>query len=162
MKKLTLFALIITFLLPCSNNAMDFGYDLINACKSGSIELINQLIENGADVNTKDDNGWTPLHWAAFRGHEGVVKLLINNKASVDIKNNHAETPLHYAAYNGHEGVAELLLKHNSIDVNATNGYNETPLHFAAENGHEGVSFGSGFGRIFWRYSKCAVTLGIF
>jgi len=39
--------------------------------------VVKALIEAGADVNKAGDDGWTPLHMAAWNGHEAVVKALI-------------------------------------------------------------------------------------
>ena len=42
----------------------------------GDKEIVDLLLSKGADVNNKDKNGVTPLHWAAKLGHKEVVELL--------------------------------------------------------------------------------------
>ncbi|PSN58644.1 ankyrin, partial [Corynespora cassiicola Philippines] len=61
-------------------------------------------------VDKKDQDGWTPLHWAAWGGHETVVRLLIDHGANIDAKSTERETVLHLAASGGNEAVAQLLV----------------------------------------------------
>jgi ankyrin repeat protein len=59
-------------------------------------------------VNAKSDDGWTPLHLAAARGHKEIVEQLIAKGADVNAKTINGITPLDYA-----EGeIADLLRKH--------------------------------------------------
>ncbi|RIB02755.1 ankyrin repeat-containing domain protein [Gigaspora rosea] len=78
-----------------------------------------------------DENGKTPLHWAASEGHETTVKYLIELNASlvneVD-KNN--ETALYDAVWNGHINIIEILLKEKA-DINIENKHNWKPLDIA-------------------------------
>ncbi|MCY3550514.1 MAG: CotH kinase family protein [Candidatus Poribacteria bacterium] len=59
----------------------------------GQTEATRLLIENGADVNLKDDNGSTPLHGAVVFGRAGVAKLLVENGANLQVRNNDGGTP---------------------------------------------------------------------
>ena len=59
----------------------------------GQTEATRLLIENGADVNLKDDNGSTPLHGAAVFGRADVAKLLIENGANLQVRNDDGGTP---------------------------------------------------------------------
>jgi ankyrin repeat/protein kinase domain-containing protein 1 len=49
-----------------------------------SEEMCEALIEGGADVDAADINGWTPLHWAAWSGSEGTIRLLLEHGARVN------------------------------------------------------------------------------
>lgn len=82
--------------------------------------------------------GYTPLHYAATRGHLDVLELLLTFGWHVDSLNDMRETPLHLAAYNGHASVAECLLDRGA-DVNALNSDDETPLFYAARKSHNRV-----------------------
>ena len=76
---------------------------------------VRLLIAKGADVNVKSadgSGGRTPLHFAAYYGHEEIVELLISKGADVNTKTNLGGTPLNEAAVNGHKEIADLLRKH--------------------------------------------------
>jgi ankyrin repeat protein len=64
---------------------------------------VKPLLGTGkADVNSKDDYGWTPLSTAGANGHESIVKLLLDiGNVEVDLKENDGRTPLSRAAENG-------------------------------------------------------------
>ncbi|MBE6463625.1 MAG: ankyrin repeat domain-containing protein [Alphaproteobacteria bacterium] len=60
---------------------------LIEATIEGNIEEVRSLLENGADVNTQDDKGWTPLMFAAKSQDVEMAKLLMENGADNEIRN---------------------------------------------------------------------------
>jgi ankyrin repeat protein len=68
-------------------------------------DVVELLLAKGADVNSKDNNGNRPLHWAAEMGCEDVVKLLLANGADVNARDYNGFTPLHWAR----PPIAELL-----------------------------------------------------
>ncbi|QQR49178.1 ankyrin repeat domain-containing protein [bacterium] len=91
---------------------------------------------NPNDINIKDSDGFTPLHFAAARGHLACVTVLLNAHANVNTQSDTGETPLHFAArYNRLECVT-LLLSHSNINELAINENGLTPLHHAAAQGH--------------------------
>lgn len=59
---------------------------LFHASDEGDQEIVEMLLENGADVNLQDDWGVTPLHYASRKGHLGNVKLLVKAGADVNAK----------------------------------------------------------------------------
>ena len=50
--------------------------ELLAAAKSGDIEKVRELLDRGADVNSRDKDGLTPLHAAALAGHTEAAALL--------------------------------------------------------------------------------------
>ncbi|XP_065192656.1 tonsoku-like protein [Sycon ciliatum] len=102
---------------------------LHEATINGNFKLVKSFIQQGANVNTRDYCGWTPLHEACNWGHTAVAELLLENKANVNDVASEKEvtTPLHDALRNGHHDIALLLLKFNA-DVAVTNAKGHTAL----------------------------------
>ena len=72
------------------------------------------LIENGADVNAKNNyKPKSPLHIASYMGKLETVKLLLIYGADIDIKNKDGATPLHEALYGLHDDREYLKLRKN-------------------------------------------------
>ena len=71
----------------------------------GNIEAVKQHLAAGADVNVKDDSGWTPLHYAKDKE---IIELLIANGADVNAKDEGGKTPLDL----DRPWIAALLRKH--------------------------------------------------
>ena len=80
---------------------------------------ISWPLKNGAKVDAKNDDGWTPLILAARFGHATIVKNLIENGADVNATTNFGETALFKAVDNGHVNVVEELIK-NAANFNET------------------------------------------
>lgn len=93
--------------------------------------MVKELIKQGANINAKDQNGWTVLHRAAENGYDSLVQILLENKADVNYNAAYGGTALHRAAKNGHEKVAKLLVKEN-IEIDVEDQYGGTALHRAA------------------------------
>ena len=84
-----------------------------DAAESGNIEAVKQHLAAGADVNAKDESGWTPLHPATYSGHKEVVELLIANGANVNAKSK-GWTPLDIAIEFEHTEIADILRKNEA------------------------------------------------
>ncbi|CAB3410708.1 unnamed protein product [Caenorhabditis bovis] len=98
-------------------------FPLHKAAEDGNLEEVKRLLNLGADTNKRDDDCWTPLHYACFYGHLEIVVVLLNspNMISINAQNNGGATALHYAVINGNEYLVELLTSHASIDINIRN-----------------------------------------
>ena len=74
-----------------------------------SLQIADVLLKHGADVNASQSGGWTPLHEAASRGDNDMVKLLIQYGADKQVRNEDGITPLDMAQKGGHESVIAML-----------------------------------------------------
>ncbi|MDG1421154.1 MAG: ankyrin repeat domain-containing protein [Tateyamaria sp.] len=91
-------------------------------------------LDAGADVNTHDEKGYTPLHWAAGNSSAEIVLLLIATGADVNTRTEDGTTTLHSAVGNSSAETIEALIAAGA-DVMARNEYGFTPLHLAASQG---------------------------
>ena len=82
------------------------------AAKDGNIEAVKLDLADGTDVNTKDDNGRTPLHYATEEGHKEIAELFIAAGANVNAKNNLGGTPLDEAILRNRIEITNLIRKH--------------------------------------------------
>jgi ankyrin len=120
------------------------GKDMHDAVGNNELREVQALLDQNPQLLTSMKNGYTPLHYAVYKGHKEMVRLLIARGAAVDARTHDgsAKTPLHMAAETGHLAIARFLLDRGSkIDETAKGIYHQgfTPLHFAAANGHEAV-----------------------
>jgi ankyrin repeat protein len=116
-------------------SCLAFCGEIHDAARDGDLEKVKALLKDNPDlVNSKNTNGLTPLHFAAYSGHVVVVKLLLDNMADVNVTNKSGMTPLSFAVDAGHRDVAELLLT-NKAEVDTKGLYGMTPLSDAAGGG---------------------------
>ena len=93
---------------------------LIDACRSGQLASVEQLIAAGANVDTQDDAGKTPLMHAAWRGHTttGTVDALLKAGANVNLCDKKGKTALMRCAWLGRtEAVIALIAAGSNIDA---------------------------------------------
>jgi serine/threonine protein kinase len=115
------------------------GVSLYSVAEKGDVEAVKILLAFGADVNVKDqNNGRTPMSYAAGNGHSDVVKLLLQAGAEVDLPDEDGRTPMSYAAKNGHSHLVTSLLQ-TGAKVDAKDLRQRTPISHAAWNGHSDV-----------------------
>lgn len=98
--------------------------------------ILQALLNNGAEINIKTNDGVSPLMKAVERGDIYAVQILLNRGANVDIKDATGTTPLWWAASLNHTAVALALLE-KGADPNAKKEVDGmTPLMYAANNGN--------------------------
>jgi len=88
----------------------NINFDLLQAARAGSVATTTALLDQGANPNSRNRLGDTPLNTAARNGNVELVKLLLERGADVNLPNLARVTPLMSAVYGGHAEVARLLL----------------------------------------------------
>jgi len=112
---------------------------LMMAALKGKLELAQQLIARGAEVNKP---GWAPLHYAASLGDERslpVVRLLLEHHAYIDAESPNGSTPLMMAAHYGSARVVRLLLEEGA-DPSLKNEQGLAAIDFARRAGRDDVA----------------------
>ena len=110
----------------CSGTASWFGLEVVDiksvnlmddtplhtVCSWGEFEPVKILLEAGADVNARGDNGVPPLFNAVIGGNPKVVELLINYGANVNLKNDDNRSVFEFAQnINSSEIILDILRK---------------------------------------------------
>ena len=68
---------------------------LISVVEAGHTKTVADLLDGGVPIDTKDDEGMSLLHWAAWGGHVTTMRLLIRRGCDVDSVDGRGLTPLH-------------------------------------------------------------------
>lgn len=110
------------------------------AAALGHSHLAQFLIENGANVNAKNEREEAPLHRAANFNHAAVITVLLDNAADIEARDSLGGTALHVAAGMGHvESVEVLLARGANVDAPGPMPQLPTPLHLAAYKGNPDI-----------------------
>jgi len=105
---------------------------LHHAVAQGHLQMINELLSCGADIEATNHDGDTPLHHGISEGNAEVVRLLLDKRADLHAKEKFVGgTPLHHAALHGRLDVVKVLLQRKP-NLEAENRKGQTPLHVAA------------------------------
>ncbi|XP_060602558.1 serine/threonine-protein kinase TNNI3K-like [Ruditapes philippinarum] len=110
------------------------------AAGKGYVRVTQNLVEgtgkSKANVNVKDDEEHTPIHFCCKSGHLVVLHYLLEQKADPHVVNIYGDTPLHLACYNGKVEVVKQLISRTGLDsITKENIFSETPLHCACTSG---------------------------
>lgn len=91
---------------------------LVDAVFAGDEKAVEQrLSKSAAEIHYQDEMGFTPLHWAADRGHGQIARLLLEAGASPDVQDMDGLTPLHYACIKGSLDCASVMIPLADLDI---------------------------------------------
>jgi ankyrin repeat protein len=112
---------------------------LMEAAKNNDLKMIEDLIKKGANVNSADDNGRTPLMYAAQAGSQQAVERLVNNHhADVNAKDKNDQTALMKSAIMGKNDGVKFLLDHKA-KIDEYDKFGRTALTYSARADHTDV-----------------------
>jgi ankyrin repeat protein len=118
------------------NATSKFGTAMNVAANFGHTDVVETLLKEKANLDTKDRVGSTPLYLASYTGYADTVKFLLTHGANPNVVGHSNNTPLHVASENGHLDVVDQLIRSKKIDLNCKNTAGKTPLHTAIIRGH--------------------------
>ena len=131
---------------PCDEDPyVSSGTSLVHiASRYGLFRLLTASLERALSratyIDATEEEGQTPLWWAASEGHEAVVALLLGTgEVDVNAECHRGSTPLLNAASAGHKAVVELLLGTGKVNAETEDEEGWTPLSSAASAGHKAV-----------------------
>ena len=111
------------------------SYALHDAVLANNAGDVQKELANGADVNAKDQAGFTPLFYAVQKGYGDIVGFLINRNANVNATDTIGNTPLHFAAGLGNVEICKALVSAGA-STSAQNLTGGTPLAIARAGGN--------------------------
>lgn len=111
---------------------------LIREIIKANTTKVSNLLYQGTDPNTRDQENRTALMRAAEFADVEMVRLLLDHGADPNLLDDGGETVLHRAAVNGKSDVVAFLLDYQQ-DPNTTNHYGDTPLMMASNRGYTNV-----------------------
>jgi ankyrin repeat protein len=100
-----------------NENVQDWNKKLLKYSEKGNLNGVKDCIENGADVNCKNNSNWTPLMYSSYYGHLEIVKVLIENGVDINYKDKWGQTPLMLSSNNTFLEVVKVLIE-NGADWN--------------------------------------------
>ncbi|XP_046548423.1 protein fem-1 homolog A-like [Haliotis rubra] len=102
----------------------------------GHKDVVEFLVELGADLSLVYEGGSSVLHLACFGGHLEVAKYIVSKgKVNINSRGWKKKTPVMVAAANGHKDVVEFLVEHGA-DLSRVYGGGSSTLHLASFGGH--------------------------
>ena len=106
----------------------------VDLCKTANAETISDEISKGADINSRDRNGNTPLMAAAMcnNNHE-VLKVLLDSGAKINSRNHKGNTALILAAMSNTHKAVKILLNAGA-DINVVNREHLKAISYAVSN----------------------------
>ncbi len=118
-----------------SVNMASLNEQLGRAAESGDVPTVRRLLQEGADINSRDTQGRMPIMLATRANRIEVVRVLIQAGADINLRDNQLDNPFLYA---GAEGLLEILklVIDAKPDTKLTNRFGGTALIPAAERGH--------------------------
>jgi len=104
--------------------------DLYRSAEENNLAEVQAAVTAGADVNTSNLQGVTPLLLAVKNGNQNMVQFLLKSNADVNMISSDS-SPIHEAIRQHSAPILEILLSNKAANVNLPSDGGKTPVHFA-------------------------------
>ncbi|XP_077868333.1 ankyrin repeat domain-containing protein 16-like [Saccoglossus kowalevskii] len=102
---------------------------LMLACTKANLEVVQELIQNGANQKLRNKDGWNCFHIAAREGHVDILNYLLNcDENTWNTISKNGRTPLHTAALHGNTEAAKIMIHRCHYQVDMVDSCGSTPL----------------------------------
>ncbi|XP_054009372.1 ankyrin repeat and death domain-containing protein 1A-like isoform X1 [Hylaeus anthracinus] len=101
-------------------------------------ETVRKVLKEPVDVDSRNNYGRAPIHWAASRGNTEIIEMLMQAKCDIEARDKFGMRPLHMAAWYGHRDAVKMLINAGA-NVSAVNKKQYTLLMCAARGSNVGV-----------------------
>lgn len=111
------------------------------AAQNNDLAMLREGLQKNVDINAVTNDGWTALHFAAYKGYIEIVKALLAAGIDASIQGNlYGRTALHYAANQGYLEVVKAIISHDSSLKFFKDRGGKTPLDIANEKGFADIA----------------------
>ncbi|CAL5379305.1 unnamed protein product [Camellia sinensis] len=119
------------------------GYRAVHvAAQYGQTTFLNHVVAKyHTDFDAPDNDGRSPLHWAAYKGFADTIRLLLFRDASQERQDKEGCTPLHWAVIRGHvEACTVLVHAGTKQELSVKDNAGFTPVQLASDKGHRHIA----------------------
>lgn len=117
---------------------LDLDKQLLTAVQDRNLSKAEVLVSRGANINTKNDDGYTSLHFAVLKNFQSGIDYLIKKGANIDAKDNIGRAPLHWAARDGYLDIVQTITE-GGANLDVKDKDNKTPSDLASWKGYENI-----------------------
>lgn len=134
-RRMVVLVILAGLLAGCAKHNAALGPEMLQAARVRNYSKVVELLNQKANPNAQNNDGWTVLHYASMHGRLPVVQAFIDAGADPNIPNNEGWTPLMAASQNGKTEIVRALLKAGA-DADAVDKSGVTPAKYAKRGGH--------------------------
>ncbi|XP_071104740.1 ankyrin-3-like [Haliotis cracherodii] len=110
---------------------------LFDACTTGDLQQVKYILSQDiANINTRGENGMTPIMIATEKGHREIIELLVKKGSDLSLFDEDDNTILHLACKEGNVEIVKHILSQKIIDIESRGENENTPLMFAVQFGN--------------------------
>ncbi|MFP3023238.1 MAG: ankyrin repeat domain-containing protein, partial [Wolbachia sp.] len=117
---------------------LDLDKQLLTAVQDCNLSKAEVLVGRGANINTKNDDGYTSLHFAVLKNFQSGIDYLIKKGANIDAKDNIGRAPLHWAARDGYLSIVQTITE-GGANLDVKDKDNKTPSDLASWKGYDNI-----------------------